>query len=356
EGKFFVWTEDEIDDALGEESALFKEAFGITASGNFEGHNILTSEAAASALAAKYGQSEAVIAGRLAAGRAALFALRERRVHPGRDDKVLASWNGLMLAAFAEAAGALGRDDYRRAAVANAGFILSTLRAPDGSLLRTWRQGRAHLMGYLEDYANVAEGLLALYETTFDPQYFVAARELMDHALDHFADPQGGFFDTSDQHEQLVTRPKDIQDNATPSGSAMAVTVLLRLAAFTGESRYTDAAEAQLRALQPILGQHPTGFGQWLTALAFSLGQPREIALVAEPAEAGPLLEVVFRPYRPFKVVALKRPGEESPVPLLAGREALDGRPTAAVCYNFTCRLPVTEPEALKAQLETAPE
>jgi uncharacterized protein YyaL (SSP411 family) len=354
EGKFFVWTEVEIDDALGVESDLFKQAYGVSPGGNFEGKNILFAEVAIATLAQKNGLHEDEGAHRLALARSALFALREQRVHPGRDDKVLAAWNGLRLAAFAEAARVLGRDDYRQAALANAGFILSTLRAADGGLLRTWRQGEARLSGFLEDYSNVAEGLLALYETTFDAQYYVAARELIDHVLTHFADPQGGFFDTSDQHEQLVTRPKDIQDNATPSGSAMAVTVLLKLAALTGETRYAEVAEVQLRGLQPILGQHPTGFGQWLAAAAFALGEPREIALVADPATAGEFLDVVFRPYRPFQVVALKQPGGDSPVPLLAGREQIQGLPTAAVCLNFACRLPVTDPQALRAQLDDA--
>jgi uncharacterized protein YyaL (SSP411 family) len=354
EGKFFVWSEAEIDEALGQDSTIFKEAYGVTRSGNFEGKNILFAAAAMPELAQKHGITEDDLNVRLGEARRVLFALREQRVHPGRDDKVLAGWNGLMLAAFAEAARVFGRDDYRQAAVANAGFILSTLRTADGSLLRTWRQGQARLPGFLEDYANVSEGLLALYETTFDPQYFVAARELMDYVSAHFADPQGGYFDTGDQHEQLVTRPKDIQDNATPSGSAMAATVQLKLAAFTGEARYAEAAESQLRALQPILGQHPTGFGQWLTALAFALGEPREIALVANAAEVGPFLDVVNDPYRPFKVVAWKRPGDESPVPLLAGREQVQERPTAYVCQSFACRLPVTDPESLRSQLDEA--
>ncbi len=354
EGKFFVWTEDEIDDALSGESAMFKEAFGVTSGGNFDGSSILFVAVPIPALAQSHNLTEEEVARRLAAARAVLFAVREQRVHPGRDDKVLAAWNGLMLAAFAEAARVLSRDDYRGAATANADFILSTLRAPDGGLLRTWRQGQARLSGFLEDYANVAEGLLALYETTFDAQYFVAARELIDHVLTHFADPKGGFFDTSDQHELLITRPKDIQDNATPSGSAMAVTALLKLAALTGETRYSDAAAAQLRALQPILGQHPTGFGQWLSAAAFALGEPREIALVADPAAAEDFLDVIFRPFRPFQVVALKNPGAVSPVPLLAGREQIQGLPTASVCFNFTCRLPVTDPQALAAQLVEA--
>jgi uncharacterized protein YyaL (SSP411 family) len=185
----------------------------------------------------------------------------------------------------------------------------------------------------------------------------VAARELMEHVLAHFVDPHGGFFDTSDEHETLVTRPKDLQDNATPAGNSMAATVLLRLAALGGETRYAEVAEAALRSVQPVLAQYPTAFAQWLSALTFAVSQPREVALVGAPDDAGlqALLQVVGEGYRPFQVVALKRPGEESPVPLLAGREQIGGRATAAVCYQFTCRLPVTEPAALREQLQANP-
>jgi len=356
EGKFFVWTVAEIDAALGgdADAELFKEGYGVTTRGNFEGRSILFVAVAPEELASRHGVPGTEVRRRLEAARRTLFAVRAQRIAPGRDDKVLAAWNGLMLAAFAEAARLLGRDDYRRVAVANAGFILSTLRASDGSLRRSWRQGRARLNAYLEDYADVAEGLLALYETTFDVQYYMAARELTDYALAHFADPQGGFFDTPDQHEALVSRPKDVQDNATPSGAAMLATVLLRLAALSGYSHYAERAEAALAALQPVLAQHPTAFAQSLVALAFAVSHPREIALVGDPdqAETQALLAVVNGAYRPFQVVALKRPGDEPPVPLLAGREAQGGRATAAVCYNFACRLPVTEPEALREQLE----
>jgi uncharacterized protein YyaL (SSP411 family) len=354
EGKFFVWAAAEIDSTLGDNADLFKEAHGVTPHGNFEGRSILFVARTPEELAQRHGLPEPEVQRRLAAARQTLFALRSLRISPGRDDKVLAAWNGLMLAAFAEAARLLGRDDYRQVAVANAGFILSVLRRSDGGLFRSWRQGQARLSAYLEDYANVADGLLALYEATFDPQYYTAASELVDFALLHFGDPRGGFFDTPDQHEPLVSRPKDIQDNATPSGSGMLATVLLRLAALSGEAGYRETAEAMLGSLQPVLAQHPTGFAQWLVALAFALAQPREIALVGDPAEPATkaLLAVVNGVYRPFQVVALKRPGEEPPVPLLAGREALDGHPTAAVCFNFACRLPVTEPEALRAQLD----
>jgi uncharacterized protein len=356
EGKFFVWSVAEIDAALGGDAELFKQAYGVTAHGNFEGRNILFVTRTPAELAERHGMSEADLRRQLQAARHTLFAIRSGRVAPGRDDKVLAGWNGLMLAAFAEAARALRRDDYRQVAVANAGFILSGLRRPDAGLFRSWRQGQARLTGFLEDYASVAEGLLALYDATFDAQYFTAACQLADFALAHFADPAGGFFDTPDQHESLVSRPRDVQDNATPSGGAMLATVLLKLAALSGHAKYAESAEAALGALQPIVSQHPTAFGQWLVALSFALSQPREIALVGDPRAPATqaLLDVVYSGYRPFQVVALKRPGDEPPVPLLAGRAQLDGQPTAAVCFNFACRLPVTDPNALLAQLEAA--
>jgi uncharacterized protein YyaL (SSP411 family) len=361
EGKFFIWSEAEIAAALGAESEFFTTFYGVTKAGNFEGHNILfvAQEPTAEALA------------RLAPLRRALFELRAKRVPPGLDDKILAGWNGLMLAAFAEAATVLGRDDYGETARRNADFLLGTLRTENDRMLRSWRRmppspggrgaggegggegGQSKLNGYLEDYTHVAEGLLALYEATFDARYFTAARELMETAFTHFADPAGGFFDTSDDHEQLVLRPKDTQDNATPSGNAMAATVLFKLGALTGERRYIEAAERALAAVAPLLARFPTGFGQWLSAAAFMLGQPKEVALVGDPAQADmrALLDAVFSDYRPFKVVALKRNGEDSPISLLEGRQQRDGKATASVCVNFACLLPVTEAEALRAQL-----
>ncbi|MDW8326656.1 MAG: thioredoxin domain-containing protein [Anaerolineales bacterium] len=345
EGKFFIWSEAEIDAALGPEAEFFKKFYGVTKAGNFEGRNIL--------FVAEEPTEEALT--RLAPLRRRLFELRSQRVPPALDDKVLAGWNGLMLAAFAEAAVALNRNDYRETARRNADFLLGTLRAENGRMRRSWRRGEAKLNGYLEDYTHVAEGLLALYEATFDARYFTAARELMETALAHFADAQaGGFFDTSDDHEQLVLRPKDMQDNATPSGNAMAATVLLKLALYTGEARYAETAAQAIRAVGPMLARYPAGFGQWLCALTFTLGEAKEVALVGDPNEPDTraLLDVVFGAYRPFKVVALKHPGAASPIPLLDGREQLNGKATAAVCVNFVCRLPVTEPEALKAQLD----
>jgi uncharacterized protein len=355
EGKFFVWTETDIDEALGPDAPLFKAAYGVTAAGNFEGQNILYAAQAPKALAQQFNLTEAAVVAQLAKGRASLMARRARRVRPGLDDKVLTAWNGLMLTSLAEAAVVLGRADYLRAARANADFLLATLRGPEGRLCRSWRQGQAKLNGYLEDYTHLAEGLLALYEATFEARYFVAARELMDFVFAHFTDPRGGFFDTSDDHEPLIVRPKDTQDNAVPSGNATALVVLLKLAALTGEARYAEITEKALRQIQPALGQHPAAFAQWLSALCFALSGPVEIALAGAPeAEATQaLLNVVHRAYRPFKVLALAPPGDQSPVPLLEARGLVDGRPAAYVCSHFVCQRPVTDPEALQQLLDT---
>ncbi len=353
EGKFFVWTAEEIHEVLGDEAALFADAYGVTEHGNFEERNVLRAAQDLQTLAERYGVARDGIEARLASARRALFVRREKRARPGLDDKVLVAWNGLALAALAEAARVFGRSDYRDAAEANAAFMLREMQAPEGRLLRSWRRGRARLNAYLEDYANFIEGLLALYETTFNPGWFVEARRLANEMIAHFRDPAGGFFDTSNDHETLVVRPKDLQDNATPSGNAMAATVLLRLAALTGESRYRDIAEEALRLVQPLAGTYPTAFAQWLCALDFALSRPKEIAIIGDPAgpETRALLEVVGRSYRPNQVLALERPGEVPSVPLLEGRTPVNGHATVFVCEHFACRLPVTEPEELASLL-----
>ncbi len=365
EGKFFVWTPEEIRSVLGgsasgllivskaktdtNDAQLFMDAYGVTDKGNFEGKNILHRERDTDVLAQMHRLDESEVESKLSAARQKLFNARQRRVKPNRDEKILTGWNGLMLAAFAEAARVLKRGDYRLIAKRNADFLLNNLRDENGRLRRSYKDEQARLNGYLEDYANLAEGLLALYETTFEEKYFVAARELADTMVAHFADPRGGFFDTSDDHENLVVRPKDVQDNATPSGSAMATVVLFKLAAYTGNARYADAAEAAVAPLQPALAQAPTGFAWWLCGLEFELAPPQEIAIVGEQAE--PLLAVVFGEYCPNQVVAWKGDGEASAIPLLEGREARAGKAMAYVCRNFACQMPVTKGEALKQQL-----
>lgn len=353
EGKFYVWSSEEIRVVLSDAAPLFLDAYGVTERGHFEGKNILHLTRDLDVLAAMHHLSQAEIAKQLETGRQKLFAVREHRIKPARDEKVLTAWNGLMLAAFAEAARALQRADYRAMAERNANFVLGELRAANARLRRSWKQGEARLNGYLEDYANLAEGLLALYETTFDARWFIAARELADAMLAHFADAQFGFFDTSDDHETLVTRPKDVQDNAVPSGNAMAATVLQKLGAFTGDTRYVDAAQRALESVQPAMKSAPLGFAQWLSALEFALGQPKEIAIIGTPDEARTLLDVVFRNYHPNQVVAVRQPGNASPIPLLEGRTPLNGRATGYVCRNLTCQLPVTDADALARQLES---
>jgi len=345
EGKFFVWTPEEIRDVLDDDADAdaFIAAYGVTRHGNFEGKNILE-------FVGEMEQRPVLVE-----TRRKLFEAREQRIHPGRDDKVITSWNGLMLAAFSEAARALGRDDYRAVAERNADFLLGELRRDNGRLLHTWKDGDARVNGYLEDYAYLIEGLLELYQTTFDPRWFVAAQELAETTLAHFQGPDGGFFDTSDDHETLITRPRDLQDNATPSANAMAATVLLKLAGFTNDLRCVDIAHQALAQMQPMMSQYPLGFGQWLQALAYALAKPREIAIVGDPhaADTQGLLNAVRDGYRPFQVVALCAPGAQpSAVPLLQDRGLVDWQAAAYVCRDFACQAPVTEPEALGAQLE----
>ena len=208
----------------------------------------------------------------------------------------------------------------------------------------------------LEDYTHLADGLLALYEASFEAKWFKVATALMDRVLAHFADPAGGFFDTADDHERLVTRPKDVQDNAIPSGNAMAARVLLRLAAWTGEGRYRDAAEHAVRSVVPFVTRYPTGFAQWLSAMDLALAPVVEVAIVGEPGDAATaaLVAETRRGFRPNQVTAVAADPAASAIPLMAERVAIDGRPTAYVCRGFACRLPVGEADALRAQLEAA--
>ncbi|HOU41212.1 MAG TPA: thioredoxin domain-containing protein [Promineifilum sp.] len=348
EGKFYVWTADEIRAALGDEAGRFMAAYGVSEAGNWEGRNILHVAEDLSGGDHLTGLAEA---------RRTLFEIRARRVPPGLDDKALTAWNGLMLAAFADAGQALGRPDYIAVAVANADFLRARMRRDDGRLWRAWQPGLGDAPGrfnaYLEDYACLADGLLALYAATFEPRWFAWARELADAMLAHFSDPAGGFFDTSDDHEDLLHRPKDVQDNATPSGNSMAAHVLLRLGLLTGEGRYWDAAEGLVSSLYTAMARYPSAFAHWLDAAAFILGEPREVAIIGDPAaaDARALLDVVLGRYRPDLVVAAGEGEAAAVVPLLAGRGRLDGRAAAYVCRRFVCQQPVSEPDALASQL-----
>jgi uncharacterized protein YyaL (SSP411 family) len=209
--------------------------------------------------------------------------------------------------------------------------------------------------GFLEDYTHLIEGLIELYQTIFDPRWYVAAHELAETMIEHFNAPEGGFYDTSDDHEALIVRPRELQDNAVPSGNGMAVTTLSRLGGLSNEPRYLELAHQALAQMQPLMARHPLGFGQWLQALSYVLSQPTEIAIVGESDadDTQALLAVAQDRYRPFQVLALGAPSTQpSPVPLLRDRGLVDGQPAAYVCRNLTCQAPVTEPEPLRAHLE----
>ena len=354
EGKFFLWTPAEIEKALlPEDAPLFMQYYDVTPRGNFEGKNILHVKQDAKKVADDAHISLEELQTSLRRSRKMLFKVREQRIRPGRDEKILTSWNGLMLRSFAEAGRYLNRPDYLRVAIANAEFLLRTMR-PEGRLLRTYKDGRAHLKGYLEDYAFLADGLLALYEASFDPRWFVEARRLMDEAIQLFADEQnGGFFDTGSDHEALLSRPKEIMDNAIPAGNSVATDVLLRLATFTGEGSYRQRAENYLHPLTDILVQHPQAFGHILNALDFALSPVKEIAIIGDPREADTraLLEVINNRYMPNSVLACAAPDDAQAaqqVPLLESRPLKGGRATAYVCQNFVCAAPVNTAEELE--------
>ena len=341
EGKFYVWTLDELRAALGDDLDAAVAWFGASETGNFEGANILESRGP---------EPPVDVRERI---RARLLEVRAERVRPGLDDKRLAAWNALMIAALAEAGAVLERADLLGAARDAAAFVLGEMRTPDGRLLRTFNAGEARLNAYLEDHAFVLEALLTLYESTFEDRWFAAAREIADTIVDRFADPaNGGFFSTSDDHEELVARRKDLEDAPIPSGGSAAAFGLLRLAALTGEARYEDHAVSHLRLLHEIAPRHPTAFGHLLQAVDFHIAPVREVALAGEPAGIAVLADVARSAFRPHVVLAGGAGDGRSAVPLMEGRTPVDGHAAAYVCERFACLRPVTSPDELRALLD----
>jgi uncharacterized protein YyaL (SSP411 family) len=353
EGRFYVWEEGEMREALGE-AGIAADAiervlgyWGVSAAGNFEGRNILHVPLGASA------QQPA----ELGDARTALYAWRDRRVRPGLDDKRLCSWNALMIAALADAGAALGRQEYLDAASACARFVLESMRDSEGHLLRTWKGGEGRLNAYLEDHAFLVEALLRLYEATLEVRWFDAARETADSMIERFSDDErGAFFTTSNDHEELIVRRKDVGDHPIPSGNSSAAYGLLRLSALTGESSYEERAVGTMRVFVPAALQHPDAFGHLLQAIDFHLSPIREVALVAPANGAGTtapldeLARVVRSAHRPHVVLAGGPEGSERPE-LLRERPAVQGKPAAYVCEHFACKAPVTEPKELEAAL-----
>jgi uncharacterized protein YyaL (SSP411 family) len=341
EGKYYVWTLDELRATLGDDADAAIAWFGATGNGNFEGANILESRGPEPPAE----QRERI--------RATLLAAREQRVRPGLDDKRLAAWNALMIAALADAGAVLQREEYLDAAREAAAFVLDRMRGPDGRLLRTFNAGVARLDAYLEDHAFLLEALLVLYEATFEERWFSAARDLADTIVARFADTdRGGFFSTADDHEKLIARRKDLEDSPIPAGGSSAALGLLRLAAFTGEQRYEDAAAGQLALLHEVAVRHPTAFGHLLQAIDLQLAPRREVALVGDAEGVAALAAVVRETRRPHLVLACGPGDGRTAVPLMEQRTPVDGRAAAYVCEHFACQRPVTEPDELRALLD----
>ena len=289
EGKFYVWPAAEIEAILGPDlSAVFNYVYDVTPEGNWEGHNILHRSKTYEQCARLLKIEEPELRQMLDEAKRRLFEVRSHRVWPGRDEKVLTAWNGLMIAAFARAAQALNDPAYARTAVAAADFILRTMRMPDGRLYRTWSAGSApKLNGYLEDYAYFLDALVSVYETTFEPRWIESALDVARVMVEQFWDEsEGGFFFTGRAHEALIARTKDPHDNATPSGNAMAVTALLRLAKLTGRNDLRDKAERTLGLFRGIMEASAMAAAQMLIAYDFYLGPVQEFAIVGDPEQA----------------------------------------------------------------------
>jgi len=356
EGKFFVWSKEEIEKEIGpHDAAFFCDYFDVTEEGNFEGRNILHVTSSLEEVANRQGLSIDEARDIIQRAQRKLFHIREGRIKPARDEKVLTAWNGLMLASFAEASAILERADYRSAAEKNAEFLLTNLKS-DGLLLRTWKKGEAKLNAYLEDYACLIEGLVSLYEATGVLRWLRHAIEFADKMIEEFWDEAaGGFFFTGKSHEQLIVRSKDFMDNATPSGNSVAAFALQRLATLTGREEYQRHAVTVFRLVADQIRRYPSAFGWMLCALDFDLSKPKEIAVVANgPSDRlTELLRVVWQTYLPYRVIACCTENHEAAateVPLFAGRPP-QVEPQAFVCEAYTCLRPAEDPTDLARQL-----
>jgi uncharacterized protein YyaL (SSP411 family) len=343
EGKFYVWDLDEFKATAGPDGELLARYLDVTAHGNWEEHNILNVPRPPDVFCKLEKISEDELKSRFDAARPKLYAAREKRIHPGRDEKILTDWNGLALRAFADSAAYLGREDYRKIAESNAEFIFKTLW--DGKrLLHSFKDGRARFNAYLDDYSNVADGLLSLYQLTFDEKWLNRCESIVDHIIDKFWDSEsGGFYFTDIGHETLITRTKDYFDNATPSGNSVAADVLVRLGALLGRNDLAEKAAKLFASTGGLLAQYPSGFGRLLEAIDFYLGPSKEIAVVGYvPTDNGTqsFITAYRKRFLPRTVIASGEPGT---VALLRNRTAIDGKPTAYVCENMTCQRPVTD-------------
>ncbi|MCI0334380.1 MAG: thioredoxin domain-containing protein [Planctomycetes bacterium] len=364
EGLFYTWTPDEIEAVLGDaRGATFGRVYDVSDVGNFEGRNILNLPKTLDQCAKILGRDRSDLEAELADSREKLFAAREKRVRPGRDDKIIVAWNGLMIDAMARAGAALNEPEYVITASEAASFILSRMRRDDGRLLHTSRGGVAKLDAYLDDYASLANSLVSLYEASFNERWIDEAVGLLDVVLDQFADPDGGgFFYTAADHEQLITRTKELTDSSTPSGNALAATALLRLGKLLGRTDYLEAAAQTLAAAVPLLERAPMAAGQMLLALDRHLGPAHELVLVGDVSrdDTKVAIAAVQRRFLPHAVIAIRDSQSIDASAtrsarldeLFAGKHSTDGRPVLYVCQNFACQEPAVGLAAIETQLQ----
>ncbi len=344
EGKFFVWEPNDVEDVIGEENArIFCEFYDITPHGNFEGENILHIQTPQDVFARKIGMDQGELENLLSTSRMKLFDEREKRIKPGLDDKILTSWNGIMIRGMAMGYQLTGKSEYLTACENSVKFVLTTLSQENGLLLRTYRSGKSHLNAYLEDYSYFISGLIALYEASFDSRWLKEAERLANIMIDQFGDENGdGFFFTGKAHEALIVQSKSAYDGATPSGASMAIHGLLRLAKHLDNPVLHETAVDTLKLYFNQMESMPSGSGQLLCELSFLLSTPKEIAIIGEIGieRTKEILTTLHNMYIPNKIVGLSDPNEENRLPLLANKPQVDGNSTVYVCENFACQTP----------------
>ena len=364
EGKFYVWTEDEIRQVLkGDEADLIINVYSIDKTGNFRdeasgentGANILHLEKSLTEVAFKNKESVDGLKERVEAARQKLFAVRNKRIHPHKDDKILTDWNGLMIAALAKGAQAFNEPKYAEAAKRAADFILTGMRREDGRILHRYRDGHTAILANADDYAFIIWGLLELYETVFDVHYLQTALDLNSEMIKYFWDEKdGGFYFTADDAEELIVRQKEIYDGAIPSGNSVAVLNLFRLARITANTDYEDKANKIMLAFSKDVESAPSGYTQMMVALGFGIGPSYEIVIVGNPEseDTKDMLNSLRKHFIPYKVVLLKRDDQEtaditSIAEYTEYHSSFDGKATAYVCLDFACKMPVTNTEEM---------
>ncbi len=350
EGKFYVWTPDEVMKVLGEKDGkIFCDFYDVSKEGNFEEKNILHVDKEINAFAKLEGIKLEMLQEMISKARAKLFTVREKRIHPHKDDKILTAWNGLMVAALAKGAQALNEPKYAQAAMRAADFVLNTLRQKDGSLLKRYRQGEAAIPGHLDDYTYFVWGLIDLYEATFEVKYLKTAVELNKLMIDDFRDEKGsGFFFSGKRNEQLIAQTKEIYDGATPSGNSVAFMNILRLSRMTGNPDLANISGQLMRTFAETVNNYPSGYAQFLCALDFALGPTREIVIAGESGsdDTKRILMGIRKRFLPGKVIILhpeKDKSIEGIIGFVKEQKAMDGKATAYICENYACKAPTND-------------